>query len=65
MCTVCVRAAVKTSLRAVARKPGVWVEGGAGAGEGERSFVVVVVAIAFGVASELNWRVGNSDDCTL
>ncbi len=58
---MCVRAAVNTSLRAAARGPGVWVEGGGGAGDGDR-FSAVVVAIIFGVVSELRWMSGDSLD---
>lgn len=50
---MCVRAAVNMLLRAVARGPGVWVEGGGGAGEGER--LSVVVAIVFRVTLEPDW----------
>lgn len=45
MCTVCVRAVVNILLRAVARGPGVWVEGGGGAGEGERLSVMAVTIV--------------------
>ena len=58
MCTVCVSAAVNMLLRAVARGPGVWAEGGGGAGEGER-LSVVVVAILLGVVSEPDWKPGD------
>ena len=47
MCIVCMRAAVNMLLRAVARGPGVWAEGGGGTGEGERLSTVVAVAILF------------------
>ena len=45
-------------LRAVARGPGVWVEGGGGAGEGER-LSVVVIAIVFGVLSDAGRKLGS------
>ena len=38
---MCVRAAVNMLVRALARGPGVWVDGGGGAGEGERLSLVV------------------------
>ena len=55
---MCVRVAVNMSLRALARKPGVWVEGGGGAGEGER-LSMAVVAILFRMVSEPTSKPGN------
>ena len=52
---MCVRAAVNMLLRAVARGPGVWADGGGGAGEGER-LSTVGVAIVFEMVSEFNWE---------
>lgn len=48
---MCVRVAVNMLLRAEARGPGVWAEGGGGAGDGERLSVAVVVAMLVGAVS--------------
>lgn len=55
---MCVRAAVNMLMRAVARGPGVWMEGGGGAGEGER-WSAVVVAIRFGGVPKPVFKPGN------